>query len=136
ALENGRRLRGLKGTEMRSGKLKFQVTLQRRVDTQADSGQVGFSYTDIATVMADIMPGRGREFFAAAQIQAESIAEIKIRYRDDIDSTCRVVHITRYDSPEITQYWDIAAPPVPDAKTGRTDLLLYCSQGDAQGWRQ
>jgi SPP1 family predicted phage head-tail adaptor len=120
---------------MQSGKLRYRVTLQRRVDTQADSGQVVYSYTDIDEVWAEIMPGRGREFFAAAQIQATAIAEIRIRYRDDVDETCRVKFVKRYDSPQIVEFWDIAAPPVPDAKTMRRDLLLYCSKGTAEGWR-
>lgn len=120
---------------MQSGKLRYRVMLQRRVDTQAGGGQVVHSYADIGEAWAEIMPGRGREFFAAAQIQAVAIAEIRIRFRHDVDETCRVIHVTRYDSPQIAEAWDIAAPPVPDAKTMRRDLLLYCTKGVADGWR-
>lgn len=121
---------------MRSQDLKDKVVLQRRVDSQAADGQVAHSFEDIAEVWAQIMYGRGREFFAAAQIQATAIAEIRIRYRDDVDETCRVKYVKRYAEPQLVEYWDIAAPPVPDAKTHRTDLLLYCSKGTAEGWRQ
>lgn len=120
---------------MRSGKLRYRVKLQRRVDSQNPSGQVVHNFTDLGEVWAEIMPGRGREFFAAAQIQATAPAEIRIRYLPDVDETCRVVHITRHDSPQLIDYWDIAAPPIPDAKTGRTDLLLMCTKGVAEGWR-
>jgi len=120
---------------MQSQKLRFLVTLQRRVDNQAPSGQVVHSVEDVADVWAEIMPGRGREFFAAAQIQAAAIAEIRIRYRDDIDETWKVKYIKRHDEPQLIEFWDVAAPPVADAKTGREDLLLYCTKGTAEGWR-
>lgn len=121
---------------MRSGKAtRYLVTLSRRVDAQAASGEVTFTWEPFAEVYAEVMPGRGREFFAAAQIQAVAIAEVKIRWRDDVDETCRVSRVIRYESPRVYEHWDIAAPPVADAKTNRTDLLLYCQKGTAEGWR-
>ena len=119
---------------MRSGKLRYRVILQRRVDSQAQSGQVVHAYQDIAEVGANIMPGRGREFFASAQIQAEAPAEIKIRYRADLDTTCRVVRFHGEGSPQQQDVYDILAV-APDEKTMRRDLLLYCNQRFAEGWR-
>lgn len=122
---------------MRSGKLRYRVLLQRRSESQAGSGAVAYTYSDIAEVAAEIIPGRGREFFAAAQIVAQAPAEIRIRYSDrfQLDETCRVVHVKRHDSPEVIDIYDIKAPPVPDAKTGRHDWLLYCDKTTADGWR-
>ena len=120
---------------MRSGKARYKVVLSRRTDLQKPSGGVTFSWVPFASVWAEVAPGRGREFFAAAQIQATAFAEIKIRYRDDVDETCRVSVTRRYASPQITEHWDVGAPPVPDEKTMRRDLLLYCTKGTAEGWR-
>lgn len=120
---------------MKSGRLRYRVILQRRVDSQQLSGQVVHTYADVAEVGADIMPGRGREYFAAAQIVAEAPAEIKIRYRQDIDETWRVVHWHGTGSPQLEDVYDIMAPPIPDQKTGKLDLLLMCNKRSADGWR-
>lgn len=119
---------------MQSGKLRHRVTLQRRVDCQAPSGAIVHSWQDVAEVAAEVMPGRGREFFAAAQIQATAPAEIKIRSRGDIDETWRIKYAHGTDLATV-DYYEIMAPPIADAKTGRRTILLMCNLRRADGWR-
>jgi SPP1 family predicted phage head-tail adaptor len=66
---------------MQAGLLRKRVTLQRR-DVAVDSygGQVT-SWTDIATVSAEITPLSGRELFAAQAVQSEVSHRITVRYQ-------------------------------------------------------
>lgn len=71
--------------------LDQRITLQRRVVVQDVYGQDTITWTDIATVWAQCQQLRGREFFAAAQTQQESSVKVRIRYRTDVDQTCRLI---------------------------------------------
>lgn len=75
---------------MRIGQLKDRITIQNYVRTPDGYGGYDETWQDIATVWANIKPLRGREFFQAQQIQSEITHKITIRYRNDIDKTCRV----------------------------------------------
>lgn len=120
---------------MQSGKLRHQVILERRTDVQQPGGQVKHDYVPFATdVWAAIEPVSGREFFAAQQVQAEVTTRIRIRWRDDVDETCRIRHVTRHTIPIHEDIYDIAAV-LPDAKTGRRELVLMCTKRTAEGWR-
>lgn len=120
---------------MRSGKLRFRVTLQRRVDTQQPGGQVKHTYTEIDEVWAGIAPLSGREFFAAQQVQSQVTTRINIRMRSDIDETTRVIHITNHtESPVWFDVYDVTSV-LPDEKTGRRELSLLCIKRVAEGWR-
>jgi len=120
---------------MQSGKRRHKVTLERRTDTQAANGQVVHSYTPFADVYASIEPLTGREFFAAAQIQADITTKVKILWRGDVDETCRIAHIVSHDSPQVVDLYDIVAP-LPDQKTNRKELVLMCTRRRAEGWRR
>lgn len=121
---------------MRSGQYRHRVILLRRVDTQGQSGQVVHTYEPFASsVPARIAPVSGREFFAAAQVQSEVTTRIAIRWRKDVDETCRVMHITDNSvSPPTSDVYDIKAA-LPDEKTGRRELVLMCTKNEAEGWR-
>lgn len=121
---------------MQSGKYRHRIILLRRVDGQSGSGQVEHTYVPIASdVPARISPVAGREFFAAQQVQSDVTTRISIRWRNDVDETCRVIH--EYDhsvSPPLADAYDIKAV-LPDEKTGRRELVLMCSKTIAEGWR-
>lgn len=119
----------------KSGKRRFRVILQRRTDSQQTSGQVRHSYEDVTELWASIAAVSGREFFAAQQVQSEVTTKIGIAFRDGIDSTYRIKHITRYgESPQWFDVYDVVAA-LPDEKTGRRDLNLMCVKREAEGWR-
>lgn len=120
---------------MRSGQHKHKVILLRRVEVQSQS-EVTFEYVPFAEPWARIRHLSGREYFMAAQVQAEATVEISIRWRSDVDETCRVRHVTdRSVSPPLFDEYDIKAPPMPDTKTGRRELILMCAKRSAGGWR-
>jgi SPP1 family predicted phage head-tail adaptor len=119
----------------KAGKRRFKVILQRRTDAQQTSGQVKHTYEDVTELWASIKPVSGREFFAAQQVQSEVTTTIGIGFRDGIDSTYRIKHITRYsESPQWFDVYDVVSA-LPDEKTGRRDLLLYSVKREAEGWR-
>lgn len=120
---------------MRSGQFRHKVILLRRVEIQS-GGEVTFSYVPFAEPWARIVPVSGREYFAAKQVQAEGTVRIHIRWRNDVDETCRVRHVTDHSvSPALFDEYDITSPPLPDEKTGRRELVLMCAKGASEGWR-
>lgn len=70
-------------------RLNHRITLQRRVAGTDTLGQPSTEWEDVATVWANVEPLRGREFFAAGQMQAAADARISIRYRSDVSATWR-----------------------------------------------
>jgi len=74
-------------------RLRHRVTIQTPVETQNTYGEAETRWQNLATaVWADIEPLRGREYFAAKQINAEVEARIKIRYRNDMTAKMKLVH--------------------------------------------
>lgn len=120
---------------MQSGKLRHRVTLLRRVDNQQPGGQVQHSYVPFAEVWGNVRSLSGRELIAAQQVNSEINTEITIRFRNDVDETCRAQHIINYDvSPPWFDAYDILAV-MPDPKTNRRELRLACVKRTAEGWR-
>lgn len=120
---------------MQSGKYRYRVRLLRRTDTQLDSGQVKHTYVEFAFVPARISDITGREFFAAAQVQSEVTTKISIRWRADVDATCRIERtIDHSSSPEVVESYDIIAV-IADEKTNRRELTLMCKKNPAEGYR-
>lgn len=109
---------------LNAGHLDRRITIQRRATDIDALGQEAGEWVVVATVWAQPMPAKGREYFAASQMQAEGAMAWRIRYRADLAATMRIVD-------DIGQYWDIAAPPVPGAS--REWLDLYCLSGVRDG---
>lgn len=76
----------------RHGDFRRTVTIQRRTNTTSAGGQQKATWTDALTLKAAAEPGRAREFYAGAGVIAESPMLFRVRWRDDIDSTVRVVY--------------------------------------------
>ncbi|RFP32421.1 phage head closure protein [Duganella sp. BJB476] len=66
---------------MRAGNLRHRLTIQSR-DTGVDvlNGQV-MTWSNVATIWADIQPLSGREILAAAAVNTEISHVIQIRYQ-------------------------------------------------------
>lgn len=120
---------------MRSGPLRQLVILERRVDDQLDSGQVGHTYVEFDRDYASIEDIVSREIPQGAQVQAQGTTRIRMRWRNDVDETCRIRHVTSYDSPMTEDLYDIAGPPMSDMKTNRREMILLCTKRRADGWR-
>lgn len=76
---------------MRLGLLDRRATLQHRVRTPNEHREDVITYATYATVWAGKVDLRGREFFAAQQVNAEATVKITVRYRGDIVPTDRIV---------------------------------------------
>lgn len=80
---------------MRAGMLRHRVQIQQVTETQDSFGAVVQTWGTVATVWASIEAISGREFFDAAQTNAEITHRIRIRYRPGIAPAMRVVEGTR-----------------------------------------
>lgn len=71
---------------------RHRITLQELVTGQDEAGQPVREWQDVATVWAAVEPLRGREYWAAAQVQSEVTTRIRIRYRSGIRPDMRVLY--------------------------------------------
>jgi SPP1 family predicted phage head-tail adaptor len=109
------------------GKMDQRITLQQRVKTRSAAGEETYSWANLATnpeVWAEANPVRGREYFAAAQTQADKPMAFRIHWRDDVDANMRVLWRG--------QPYDIAAAP-QDTRGARDELWLHCIGGVLDG---
>lgn len=119
---------------MRAGRLRHRLTLEKRTDTQSESGEVtpGYAYWD--TVWGNVKPLVGREFFAAQQVQADVSTEITIRWRPGFDSTIRIRHKPNSDEGPDDVY-DILSVSEDDT-SGQRQFRLMCTKRPTEGWRR
>lgn len=110
---------------MQAGKLRHRVTIQdkRRVQ-DAETGRLTESWVNHATVWASVEPLSAKEFIAAAATQTQVTALIKMRARDDILPTMRILHRG--------QAYNIHGV-LPDPNSGRHWITLPVSQGVSDG---
>lgn len=118
---------------MRSGPMRHEITIERRVDAQSSEGLV-HGYSTVGLDLAAIRDLTGRELFAAQQVQSQVDSEVRMHWRPDVDETCRLVHVVDPDSPTIVSVYDIVAV-MSDMKTGRRELVMMCVKRTAEGWR-
>lgn len=109
------------------GRLDQRITLQRRVPNQRPSGENKYTWENLPTrpeEWAEANPMKGREYFAAMQMQVEDPVAFRIRYRADLDATMRILWRG--------QAHDIAASPV-DTRGLTEELWLYTVAGVRDG---
>lgn len=95
-----------------------RVQLQQRSVTQDAVGQDTITWSTTATVWAQVQALRGREFFAAAQVQQEQTLKVRIRYRAGIDATWRLL------------WRGVAHDIIGVVPVGRNDMLeIMCLAG-------
>lgn len=74
-----------------AGRLNQRITLQQRAQVQNGLGEDEGPWVDFATVWAQAEPLRGREFFAAAQLQDTTDVRFRMRWRSGVTPLMRVV---------------------------------------------
>ena len=81
------------------GSLKHRITIQRRnVTRDVYGGERPVTWTDSATVWANVKPLRGQrgdEFFASNEEKSRGQRLITIRYRNDVTPEYRLKYTTR-----------------------------------------
>lgn len=101
-----------------AGELNKRVTLQSLGSTQDADGGIVQTFTDVATVSASIEDISGREYVAANAPQNAAQTMIKIRYRDGIVPSMRVLHGSVAYNVEAVLGQD------------KIELLLMCKRAD------
>ena len=110
---------------MRPGWLNKRVTIEQKSVTRAANGEEIVAWVPHATpVWASILPLRGREFFAAAQMQGAADIKVTIRYRPTVARDMRIVHQT--------PVMDIVAEPI-NVKSMNEWTELMCVTGVRNG---
>jgi SPP1 family predicted phage head-tail adaptor len=109
---------------MQAGKLTELITIQAPSLGVDALGQRVESWSTVADVWAYARPLRGREFFAAGQMQSEAAVEFGIRYRDGVAGNMRVLW---RGVPHA-----LVADPM-DVDGRRKELKLLCSAGIRDG---
>ncbi|MEM5297655.1 phage head closure protein [Burkholderia sp. JPY481] len=109
-----------KTTGIKAGPLIHRITIQRPVVDQDESGTPFVrEWQEVAEVWAGIEPLSGREWLASAEFRSDVTTRIRIRWREDIDASMRVLHhgvIYRIDAV-LPQY------------QGLSEVILMCSTG-------
>lgn len=76
---------------MRAGLLNQRITLQTRQAGQNALGESVGPWVDVATVWAQAQPLRGREWFASGQMQQSTDVRFRIRWREGVTQSMRVL---------------------------------------------
>lgn len=75
---------------MDASDLRDRVNIMAKTSTQDAYGQSVVTWVLVASVWANVKQIRGREFFAAAQINQETTVKFTIRYLDNITTLNRL----------------------------------------------
>lgn len=78
---------------IRAGQLRHSITIQRQHTATDAMGSASEDWVDVATgVAASIDPLSGRELYAAQQHHSEVTNRIRMRYREGVLPSMRVLH--------------------------------------------
>lgn len=89
---------------MRAGKLDRIITLQRSVETKSATGAVTLTWSDLATVKAEIVEQSADEFLTGfGEAQTDAIV-FRVRYIADLTTGDRVLYAgTAHDLTAISE---------------------------------
>ena len=105
---------------LNAGELDQRITVQSPSATVDALGQRVETWTELATVWAQAQPLRGREYFAAGEVNSDAAVRFRLRFRSDVTGAMRVLW---RGVPHA-----IVAEPI-DVEGGRHTLELMCSAG-------
>lgn len=77
---------------MNAGQLRHRVVIESRTGTQDSVGQPIDDWSVFAELWAAVEPLTGRELFSAQQVNAETTTRVRMRYREGLDTSMRIVH--------------------------------------------
>lgn len=116
-----------------AGRLDARVTIQRRVQSQDDFGEVLNGWEDVATVWAQVTALRGEELFAAQQVQSKVDHRIRVRHSPGIRPTMRIAQDFELDGTPVIRYFDIQAI-IPE-QSRKNFISLMCVLRSELGFR-
>lgn len=116
---------------MEAGKLDHRIRIERKVITQdAAFGTEVITWATLATVWAqvqEVLPSKGESQPNGIRI-AERPARIRMRYRSDITSDMRLVHLGRGN-----RLMKIIAPPVEMGRRQGIEIMAADYSTEGQG---
>lgn len=98
--------------------LNTKIQLERYESYRDSDGILHESWIIYAQAFAKVEPLVGREYLAAAQVQAENNIKVTMRYRSDLTPSDRLV--IRGDT------WNIQS--IQNIRFKNRELLLYCKR--------
>lgn len=101
--------------DIKAGELVHYITIQSKSIIEDENGIESEQWTDYKKLWAKVSPLSARDLVASQAAQAQTIARMKIRYRDDITTEMRVIHRNRI--------YAIDSPALADDQSG----LVYCT---------
>lgn len=107
---------------MRISRLRHRGTIEYLLTGSPQysaSGEPNTVWTTLRECWMSIEPLNGRELFAAQEHASNVTVRIRIRYRDDVNATMRVLHEGKY--------YEIEA--VLDHELRHREMELLCSEG-------
>lgn len=102
-----------------AGKLRNRITIRKQVESRDQYGSSTKSWQDLDDVWANFHPVSVKEFIASQQTQSQVEARVTIRYRNDVDATCRIQY--RGETYVIHGV-------LPDPESGRAYLTMPVSR--------
>ncbi|WP_180073746.1 phage head closure protein [Acinetobacter sp. YH12231] len=76
-----------------AGELRHRITVQKLTSGRDEDGYpLHEQWTDYVQLWAKVTNLSGKDLIAAQANQSKVIARLKIRYREDIDTTMRVIY--------------------------------------------
>lgn len=73
------------------GLLRHRISILEKTTTVTSNGFEEEQWKELKTVWAAVENLRGREFYAAAQVQAENTVKFIIRYLPNIDTSMQIL---------------------------------------------
>jgi SPP1 family predicted phage head-tail adaptor len=119
---------------VRIGKMNKRVEFQKRLEVQADSGEVTFKYATLEQRWVYIKPLSGREFFAAQQESNSVSTEIGTRYVPHITEKMRIVYTPDSSRPTFVEIYTIEA--VIHEQMNRRETRFMCTKQIVEGFKR
>jgi SPP1 family predicted phage head-tail adaptor len=108
---------------MRAGKLRHQITIQRKSLTTDEYGGPVETWADVDTVWASVEPLSGRELANAQTVNAEITTRITMRYLAGVIAADRIVFEGRFYNLQ----------SVIDEEMKHRQLVIMASEGLNEG---
>lgn len=78
---------------MQAGRLRYRLRFEKPVRIRDESGEVIVDqWVEAFTVWGAVEPLTGREYLTSAEFRPGVSTRIRVRWRDDLDASLRVLH--------------------------------------------
>lgn len=111
---------------MKAGRLRNRITLQKKETSKSPTGATKTKWVDLATVWAEVISISGKELLTAQSLMQSTTIRIWTRYREDLDTSCRVLYHQVGTNKNTLNIKAI----LPDIKKTRLEILCEVGLND------